>query len=164
MVLQCRLTQLLVLLIRGLEALPVSIMQKLNKVSSLVVRPYNLDGLILGNCVYNHLSRAGLPNGGSPVDGVLLSERRIGRKTKRQKNSTKLIDGKYQAVSSGKENVEVGISHIEDRVKEQVKIHGSGGKFLEVFAPQTIVMFILFLLFKYSMSLFTILLHFVKDI
>lgn len=75
---------------------------------------------------YNAKVEQGLPNGGSPVDGVLLSERRIGRKTKRQKNSTKLIDGKYQAVSSGKENVEVGISHIEDRVKEQVKIHGSG--------------------------------------
>lgn len=75
---------------------------------------------------YHAKVEQGLPNGGSPVDGVLLSERRIGRKTKRQKNSTKLIDGKYQAVSSGKENVEVGISHIEDRVKEQVKIHGSG--------------------------------------
>ncbi|KAJ9677302.1 hypothetical protein PVL29_022349 [Vitis rotundifolia] len=75
---------------------------------------------------YHAKVEEGLPNGGSPVDGVLLSERRIGRKTKRQKNSTKLIDGKYQAVSSGKENVEVGISHIEDRVKEQVKIHGSG--------------------------------------
>lgn len=75
---------------------------------------------------YHAKVEQGLPNGGSPVDGVLLSERRIGRKTKRQKNSTKLIDGKYQAVSSGKENIEVGISHIEDRVKEQVKIHGSG--------------------------------------
>lgn len=75
---------------------------------------------------YHAKVEQGLPNGGSPVDGVLLSERRIGRKTKRQKNSTKLIDGKYQAVSSGKENVEVGISHIEDRVKEQIKIHGSG--------------------------------------
>ena len=105
---------------------------------------------------------AGLPNGGSPVDGVLLSERRMGRKTKRQRNSNKLVDGKNQTMSSGKENVEVGVSRIEDRLKEQVKIqenfHGSGSKFLLAFAPKQL----LFLFFKYSMPMLIILLHFVK--
>ncbi|KAM7471373.1 hypothetical protein LguiA_009556 [Lonicera macranthoides] len=43
-----------------------------------------------------------LPNGGNAENGVLVSERRSGRKSRRQKNST-IVDGKYQPLSSEKE-------------------------------------------------------------
>lgn len=135
----------------------------MNKVSSLAVRSYNLDELIPWSCAHNHLPHAGLPNGGSPGDGVLLSERRTGKKNKWQKYPTKLLDGNYETMSSGKENVEMGVSRIEDRLKEQVKTeeHGYGSKFaVLLLLKDCYFSFILF--FKYSMLMFILLLHCVK--
>ncbi|XP_059642017.1 uncharacterized protein LOC132283975 isoform X2 [Cornus florida] len=63
----------------------------------------------------------GLPNGGISEDVVLPSDRRTGRKGKRQKSSTKLLDGKYQTIaSSEKENIEVGQVRLKD------SLHGDG--------------------------------------
>ncbi|KAM1209879.1 hypothetical protein ACFX2I_015439 [Malus domestica] len=56
----------------------------------------------------------GLPNGGIlEDDGYLPSDRRTGRKNRRQRSSTKVLDGKSRGLSSGKENVEVGRSSVE---------------------------------------------------
>lgn len=50
-------------------------------------------------------------------DGLLPSDRRTGRKGKRQRSSTKLVDGKCQVMMPEKENVEVG------SLKEQDEFH-----------------------------------------
>ncbi|XP_024976124.1 uncharacterized protein LOC112514052 isoform X1 [Cynara cardunculus var. scolymus] len=50
----------------------------------------------------------GLLNGGIVEDGALLSERRTGRRGRRQKNTTKLVEGRQQPASSGKETTEFG--------------------------------------------------------
>uniref|UniRef100_A0A5B7ACF7 USP domain-containing protein n=1 Tax=Davidia involucrata TaxID=16924 RepID=A0A5B7ACF7_DAVIN len=63
---------------------------------------------------YHTKVNQGLPNGAIPEDGVLPSDRWTGRKGKRQNSSTKLLDGKYQTVSSEKENVEVGQVRLKD--------------------------------------------------
>ncbi|KAI8019795.1 hypothetical protein LOK49_LG04G01974 [Camellia lanceoleosa] len=64
----------------------------------------------IGN-THGHLHtyvKQGLPNGGISEDGALSSDRRTGRKGRRQRSSSKLVDAKYQAVSSEKENIEAG--------------------------------------------------------
>uniref|UniRef100_A0A5B7A9X7 USP domain-containing protein n=1 Tax=Davidia involucrata TaxID=16924 RepID=A0A5B7A9X7_DAVIN len=63
---------------------------------------------------YHTKVKQGLPNGGIPGDGVLPSDRRMGKKGKRQKSSTKLLDGKYQTMPSEKENIEVGQVRLKD--------------------------------------------------
>lgn len=50
---------------------------------------------------------AGLPNGGTQEDGFLPSDRRTGRRARRHRSSTRSQDGKSQALSSEKENIEV---------------------------------------------------------
>ncbi|OWM65342.1 hypothetical protein CDL15_Pgr008932 [Punica granatum] len=50
--------------------------------------------------------KRGIPDGGFPQDGTLSSDRRTGRRGRRQKSSTKLLEGKLQA--SGKENAGAG--------------------------------------------------------
>ncbi|PON86059.1 Zinc finger, C2H [Trema orientale] len=52
-----------------------------------------------------------LPNEGISEDGYLPSERRAGKRGRRQKNSVKGPDGKHQFLSSPREGVEVGSSH-----------------------------------------------------
>ncbi|XP_015579618.1 uncharacterized protein LOC8258164 isoform X1 [Ricinus communis] len=49
-----------------------------------------------------------LSNGGATEDGILPSDRRTGRRGRRQKSSIKSSDGKYQPISSEKNNAEVG--------------------------------------------------------
>ncbi|KAJ9560193.1 hypothetical protein OSB04_005353 [Centaurea solstitialis] len=61
--------------------------------------------------------RTGL-HGGIAEDGVLLSDQKTGRKSRRQKNATKLIDGKQQPVSLEKENIEVGQVTHKDGFKD----------------------------------------------
>lgn len=73
------------------------------------------------------LSCAGLPNGVNGEDGVSLSDRRTGRRGKRQKNSTKLVDGKYESLPSEKENVEAG------QVKLRDSLHGEDTKLIFYF-------------------------------
>ncbi|XP_057952027.1 uncharacterized protein LOC131146434 [Malania oleifera] len=65
--------------------------------------------------------KQGFVNGGILEDAVLPPDQRAGRKGRRHKNSAKIVDGKYQPASSGKENFEVGISNIDVGPKEQVK-------------------------------------------
>ena len=62
---------------------------------------------------------AGLANGGISEDGFLPSDRRTGRKGKRHKHSSKLVNGKCQTMSSEKESNDVVSPHIEGHLKEQ---------------------------------------------
>lgn len=81
------------------------------------------------NCVVCY---AVLVNGGIAEDGLLPSDQRTGKKGKRRRSSSKLVDGKGQAMSPGKENIDVGSSHIESGLKEQDRFHdplcADGGK------------------------------------
>ncbi|XWS60629.1 hypothetical protein CRYUN_Cryun07bG0051700 [Craigia yunnanensis] len=61
----------------------------------------------------------GLSNGAVPEDGLFPSDRRTGRKSRRNKRNNKFLDGKYQVMSSEKENIQVGSSH--GNVEEQVR-------------------------------------------
>ncbi|XVF50204.1 hypothetical protein PTKIN_Ptkin04bG0077300 [Pterospermum kingtungense] len=55
--------------------------------------------------------KQGLSNGAIPEDGLFPSDRRTGRKGRRHKSNNKFLDGKYQVMSSEKENIQVGSSH-----------------------------------------------------
>lgn len=55
--------------------------------------------------------RAGIPNGGTPEDGFLPSDRRSGRRGRRQRSSTRFQDGKNQGLLLEKDNIEVTRSH-----------------------------------------------------
>ncbi|XVF09167.1 hypothetical protein REPUB_Repub07fG0068300 [Reevesia pubescens] len=55
--------------------------------------------------------KQGLSNGAVLEDGLFPSDRRTGRRGRRHKSSNKFLDGKYQVVSSEKENIQVGSSH-----------------------------------------------------
>ncbi|KAK9995942.1 hypothetical protein SO802_020628 [Lithocarpus litseifolius] len=66
-----------------------------------------------------HDAKAKQANGGISEDGFLPSDRRTGRKGKRQKSSSKLVNGKCQTMSSEKESNDVGSPHIEGHLKEQ---------------------------------------------
>ncbi|GMJ13764.1 hypothetical protein like AT3G47890 [Hibiscus trionum] len=59
----------------------------------------------------------GLSNGTTLEDGS--SERRTGRKGRRHKSSNRFLDGKSQVVSSEKESIQDGISHVH--VEEQAR-------------------------------------------
>ncbi|KAL5544361.1 hypothetical protein UlMin_008145 [Ulmus minor] len=65
----------------------------------------------------------GLPEGGKLEDGYLPSDRRAGKRGRRQKNSAKIPDVKYQAVLSEGKNVVVGSSHPDSVLKEEVKLY-----------------------------------------
>ncbi|CAN4099344.1 unnamed protein product [Withania somnifera] len=54
--------------------------------------------------------RDGLSNKGTPEDGILISDKRSGRKGRRHKDSSKSSEGNYQSGSSERENTEVGES------------------------------------------------------
>lgn len=73
------------------------------------------------NCV---VCFAVFANGGIAGDGLLPSDPRTGRKGKRRRSSSKLVDGKGQAMSPGQENIDVGSSHIESGLKERDRFHG----------------------------------------
>lgn len=62
---------------------------------------------------------AGLNNGGVLKDGVLPSDRSSRRRGRRQKTPTRLSDGKYQPVSSEKQNTEVGQIRSTHTVSEE---------------------------------------------
>jgi hypothetical protein len=53
----------------------------------------------------------------------LPSDRRTGRKGKRQNRSSKGLDGKSQAMSSEKESIDSGGLHIEGHLQEQDRFH-----------------------------------------
>ncbi|XP_024971929.1 uncharacterized protein LOC112510812 [Cynara cardunculus var. scolymus] len=64
--------------------------------------------------------RTALFHGGIAEDGVLLSDQKTGRRSRRQKNATKLIDGKQQPVSLEMENIEVGQVTHKDGLKDDI--------------------------------------------
>lgn len=80
-------------------------------------------------------AKAKQANGAISEDSFLPSDRRTGRKGKRPKSSSKLLNGKCQTMSSEKENNDVGSSHSEGHLKEQDTYHDnpctdSGGPLL----------------------------------
>ncbi|KAJ0106477.1 hypothetical protein Patl1_17879 [Pistacia atlantica] len=56
---------------------------------------------------YDPSIKQGIPNGGTPEDGFLPSDRRTGRRGRRQRSFTRSQDGKNQGLSSEKDNTEV---------------------------------------------------------
>lgn len=54
--------------------------------------------------------RDGLSNKGTPEDGIVISDKRSGRKGRRQKDSSKYSEGNYPSGSSERENTEVSES------------------------------------------------------
>lgn len=68
------------------------------------------------------VKQADMPNGTVPENGLPLPDRRAGKKHKRHKNSTRIVDGKLESVSLEKEN---SVNTITDHLKEQAKFHNS---------------------------------------
>ncbi|XP_071696286.1 uncharacterized protein [Rutidosis leptorrhynchoides] len=65
-----------------------------------------------------HRELTGLPNEGLVEDGALFSERRVGRRNRRQKNASKLFEGGQQPVSFGRGTTESGQSTYSDRLQD----------------------------------------------
>ncbi|XP_044484956.1 uncharacterized protein LOC123210576 isoform X3 [Mangifera indica] len=63
------------------------------------------------NTSHNPNFKQGIPNGGTPEDGFLPSDRRSGRRGRRQRSSTRFQDGKNQGLLLEKDNIEVTRSH-----------------------------------------------------
>ncbi|XP_061358841.1 uncharacterized protein LOC133303025 isoform X2 [Gastrolobium bilobum] len=105
--------------------------------------PSNLDGVLVttanGSMVptksladsatqkinYLHQSKVkqDLPNGVGLENGLPLPDRRAGKKHKRHRNSSKMVDGKFESVSFEKENIED--MHTECNVREQAKFNNN---------------------------------------
>lgn len=66
---------------------------------------------------------ADMPNGTVPENGLPLPDRRAGKKHKRHKNSTRMVDGKLESVSLEKEN---SVDTITDyQLREQAKFRNN---------------------------------------
>lgn len=72
---------------------------------------------VSGKAKHGLAESTGLPEEVILEDGPLFSERRSGRRARRQKNTTKLIDGRQQHVSLGKETTEFGHITFSDRLQ-----------------------------------------------
>ncbi|KAH1248700.1 Inactive ubiquitin carboxyl-terminal hydrolase 54 [Glycine max] len=70
-------------------------------------------------CWWFECLRCGLPNGVVPENGL---DRRAGKKHKR-KNSSRQVDGKFEPVSSGQENIED--THTDYHLREQFKLNSN---------------------------------------
>ncbi|XP_004508792.1 uncharacterized protein [Cicer arietinum] len=75
----------------------------------------------------NHLHQSkvkqDLPNGNVPENGLPLPDRRAGKKHKRNKNSSKMVDGKLEYVSLEKESVEDTFT--DHHLREHAKFHNN---------------------------------------
>ncbi|MCI29580.1 hypothetical protein A2U01_0050789, partial [Trifolium medium] len=75
----------------------------------------------------NHLHQSkvkqDIPNGIVPENGLPLPDRRAGKKHKRNKNSSKMVDGKLEYVSLENENIED--AHNDYHLREQSKFHNN---------------------------------------
>lgn len=91
--------------------------------------PSNLEG-VHDKAKDGASERTGIPNGGIPEDGTFLPDRRTGRKGKRSKNSSKVIDGKHQPVSSEKENFEAGQVASSESLQDNSYLGENGTKTL----------------------------------
>ncbi|RDX64579.1 Inactive ubiquitin carboxyl-terminal hydrolase 54, partial [Mucuna pruriens] len=67
----------------------------------------------------------GLPNGTIPENGLPLSDRRAGKKHKRQKNSSRPVDGNFESVSLEKEKENSEDTHTYHHLREQFKFNVS---------------------------------------
>ena len=67
-------------------------------------------------------SLADVPNGVVPENGLQLPDRRAGKKNKRHKNSSRMVDGKLESVSLEK-NIED--AHTDSHLRERVKFHNN---------------------------------------
>ncbi|CAK8563119.1 unnamed protein product [Lathyrus sativus] len=65
-----------------------------------------------------------IPNGVGPENGLPLPDRRAGKKHKRNKNSSKMVDGKLEYVSL-EENENIEDKHTDNHMREQAKFHNS---------------------------------------
>lgn len=74
--------------------------------------------------------RDGLSNKGTPEDGILMSDKRSGRKGRRPKDSSKFSEGNYQSGSSERENTQVSESKALDSSHENNGTRDSGTKTL----------------------------------
>ncbi|XP_049412338.1 uncharacterized protein LOC125875277 [Solanum stenotomum] len=74
--------------------------------------------------------RDGLSNKGTPEDGILMSDKRSGRKGRRQKDSSKFSEVNYQPGSSERENTAVSESKALDSSHENNGTRDSGTKTL----------------------------------
>ncbi|XP_057419688.1 uncharacterized protein LOC130713885 isoform X2 [Lotus japonicus] len=77
------------------------------------------------NIIHLHQSevKQDMPNGIVPENGLPLPDRRVGKKHKRHKNSSKLVDGKFESLSLEKERT--GGTHIDNNLREQAKFHNN---------------------------------------
>lgn len=64
-----------------------------------------------------------MPNGNVPENGLPLPDRRAGKKHKRNKNSSKMVDGKLEYVSLEKESVEDTFT--DHHLREHAKFHNN---------------------------------------
>ncbi|XP_028784083.1 uncharacterized protein LOC114740118 isoform X2 [Neltuma alba] len=121
----------------GLERPPM-----LEQLANENAYPRNLDGVLIatsnGSAVPNkslldsvnqtihHMDpsniRQDLSNKVVPENGFHLAEPRTGKKGKRHRNASRLADGKFEAVSSDKENVG---AHADNHLREHVKFHSN---------------------------------------
>lgn len=83
---------------------------------------------------------AGLFNGTIPEDGVLSSERRTGRKSRRQKSSAKSVNTNSQFVSFEKVNIDNGQVRVKDG------LHGDKCKIYLDFGGRTNLFFFMALI------------------
>ena len=65
-------------------------------------------------------SPADLANGVVPENGLQFPEPGAGKKHKRHKNPSRLVDGKFESVALEKENI--GVTQTENHLREQVKV------------------------------------------
>ncbi|KAI6682958.1 hypothetical protein NL676_028871 [Syzygium grande] len=70
--------------------------------------------------------QGGLPYGRLSEEGVLLSDRRTGRRGRRHKSSTKPLEGSHGSFPLGKENVEAGNAHVEGPFQNNQDAGGGG--------------------------------------
>ncbi|KAE9602591.1 putative ubiquitinyl hydrolase 1 transcription factor C2H2 family [Lupinus albus] len=64
-----------------------------------------------------------LPNGVVSENGLQLTDRRQGKKNRRHKNSSRMVDGKFEPVSSEKEKTEN--TDTNNHLREQIKSHNN---------------------------------------
>lgn len=72
---------------------------------------------------HTHHSLSDLPNRGVPENSFQLPEQRTGKKGKRHKNASRLVEGKFDVASSEKENYEG--TYTDNNLRERVKFHNN---------------------------------------
>ncbi|KAL1334075.1 uncharacterized protein LOC107633714 isoform X1 [Arachis ipaensis] len=90
------------------------------KNGSLVPNKYSVDSADQKILHQPTVKQAGIPNGVVPENGHQLPDRRPGKKHKRHRNSSKMVDGKLESVSLEK-NIED--AHTDRHSREHVKFH-----------------------------------------